>query len=76
MLAGFHTRRVVRLCFHAYLSHDPNRLLVLHGSAPHDDAHHLPLPTMRLNVVVLTSAALVNALKRSAKHCCIQHVVS
>lgn len=76
MLAGFHTHCVVHPCFHACLSNDPKRFPVLHGSAPYDDAHHLPMSTMSLNTVFLTSAGLVNALQQLAKHVCIQHVAS
>ncbi len=73
MLAGFHTDRVIRPClFHAYL---PNRVTVLRGAVSFDDAHRLPLPTMRLTKVMFTSVGLVNALKQTAKHFCIQHVL-
>ncbi len=37
---------------------------VLRGPAPYEDAHHLPSPTMRLNIVFLTSAGLINAFQQ------------
>ncbi len=41
---------------------------VLRGPAPFEDAHHLPLPTMRLNIKVLTSAGLGNARSGSMQN--------